>query len=66
MEIQTAKDGAVGNIVTAYDDKAAATSKFYTVMAAAALSDLPMHAVLLIQSDGMLLESGRFERPEAD
>lgn len=60
IEIQTNKDGAVGNIVTAYDNEPQAVSKFHSVMAAAALSDLPCHAVVHMLSDGGFVNSGVF------
>ena len=60
IEIQTNSDGTVGNIVTAYDNEAQAVSKYHTVMAAAALSDLPCHAVVHMLSDGGFVNSGVF------
>lgn len=60
IEIQTSKDGTVGNIVTAYEDEPQAVSKFHTVMAAAALSDLPCHACVHMLSDGGFVNSGCF------
>ena len=65
MEIQTNKDGTVGNLVWAYDSRAEAEAKFHTIMAAAALSSVPVHVALVIQSDGTLLESGRYEHGES-
>ena len=59
IEIQTNSDGTVGNIVTAYDEEAQAVSKYHTVMAAA-LSDLPCHAVVHMLSDGGFVNSGVF------
>ena len=64
MEIQTAKDGTVGNIVTAYDTRAEAEGKFHTIMAAAATSDIPAHVALVIQSDGLVIKADGYVRGE--
>jgi len=57
-EIQTYEDGTFGDIKHfAYDedpDKARlkADSKFYEVLSAAAISNLPCHAVTMVSSEG--------------
>lgn len=55
IEIQTNTDGTVGNLVYSYDDRNQAESKYHAVLAAAAVSTLPMHTCDLIQADGILL-----------
>lgn len=58
MEIQQYQDGSYGDIKHfAYDtdpDKARlkAESKFYEVLAAAAVSDIPSHAAIMFSSEG--------------
>ena len=58
MEIQQYQDGTFGDIKHfAFDespDKARlkAESKFYEVLSAAAVSELPSHAVIMFSSDG--------------
>ena len=58
MEIQQYQDGSYGDIKhIAYDadpDKARlkAESKFYEVLAAAAVSELPSHAAIMFSYDG--------------
>lgn len=52
IELQTAADGSVANLVTAHDTRNAAESKYHHVLAAAAVSNLPVHAAVLIASDG--------------
>lgn len=61
IEIQTNADGTVGNIVTAHDTRNAAESAFHSVLAAAAVSNLPMHAAVLLASDGSLIDSRCYE-----
>ena len=52
IEIQTNADGTVGTIVTPHDTRNAAESTFHTILAAAAVSELPCHAAVLITSEG--------------
>lgn len=61
IEIQTNADGTVGNLVTAHDTRNAAESAFHSVLAAAAISNLPMHAAALLASDGSLIDSRCYE-----
>lgn len=57
-ELQQYADGTFGDIRhIAYDEdpkkaRQKADSKFYEVLAAAAISDLPVHAVTMVLSDG--------------
>ena len=55
MEIQTAFDGAVGNIVTAYDTRADAEVAYYYILAAAVKSNLMMHTAMLFTNDGNVI-----------
>ena len=61
VEIQTNADGTVGNLVYAYDELNQAESKYHAVLSAAALSGLPMHAAVLLRSDGAALASKFYE-----
>lgn len=55
IEVQTNADGSIGNLTYSYDDRNQAESKYHAVLAAAAISALPMHTCVLFQSDGILL-----------
>lgn len=68
IEIQTNADGTVGNIVTAHDTRNAAESAYHSVLASAAISQLPMHAASLLASDGTLIDSRCYEHdfPEGE
>ena len=57
IELQTNSQGAVANIVTAHDSRAQAESKYYTVLASAAISDVPKHAAVILDSDGGFIAS---------
>ena len=55
IEIQTNADGKIGILTFFFDDCNEAESKYHSVLAAAAISALPMHTCDLIQADGILL-----------
>lgn len=57
IELQTDKEGSVGNIVSAYDTQEQAESKYHTILAAAAVSQVPVHAATLLTSEGYTLDS---------
>lgn len=63
IEIQKTGD-QIANIVTAHDDRNAADSKYYTVLAAAAISSVPKHAASLLTEDGMCIRSEVYEHYE--
>lgn len=64
MELQTNKDGTVGNLVYSYDTEDDARSKYHLILSAAAVSKLPMHAAVIIRSDGALMEAYCFEHEQ--
>lgn len=61
IEIQTASDGTVGNLVTAHATRSEAEGKYHAVLSAAAVSALPQHAAALLASDGTLIDSRCYE-----
>lgn len=65
MEIQNNKDGTVGTLVSSYDSQNQAASKYHQILAAAALSDLPVHAAVLMNEQGMQLAYSYYEHSEA-
>lgn len=52
IELQKNKDGHVANIVTEHASLAEAESKYHYVLAAAAVSDLPIHSAVLVSEEG--------------
>lgn len=69
IEIQTAKkDGSVSKLVTVHDTLETAYQKFYTVLAAAAVSGetLSCHSAVLLDSKGWLIENKVFDREAAE
>lgn len=66
IELQTNADGSVGNFVWAFDSRNQAEQKYHTVLAAAAVSELPTHAAVLLTSKGYELAQQCYEHGEAD
>jgi hypothetical protein len=65
IELQTLSDGSVANIVTAHDTINEAQSKYHGVLASAAISAVPIHAAVLLDNHGMVLETYAFEHKTA-
>lgn len=60
--IELQKNGEqLGNIVTSHTTLQEAQHKFYTVAAAAAISNIEKHSVVLLKDDGFLVERITFE-----
>lgn len=64
LEIQTMSNGQVACLATPYDGQLQAESSYHTVLAAAALSNLPRHAAVLMTSDGSVQMSQYYEHGE--
>lgn len=52
VELQKNAEGVVSNIVTAHDTQPEAESKYHSVLAAAAVSELPVHSAILVSEEG--------------
>lgn len=52
MELQKNADGHVSNIVTEHESLALAESKYFTVLASAAVSRVPVHSAVLVSEEG--------------
>ena len=61
MEIQNS--GTVATLVNQYSDKNLAESKFHTVLAAAAVSQVPVHSAVLMTDEGVWLRSECYKHP---
>lgn len=61
IELQTASNGNVANIVTAYDGLNQAESKYHQVLSAAAVSEVPKHAAVLMNSEGGFMAAQCYE-----
>lgn len=52
IELQKNEKGVVSNIVTAHDSLAEAESKYYTILASAAVSNVPVHSAVIVSEEG--------------
>lgn len=66
IEIQTNPNGTVGNIVNAFATKDLAFQKFHTILAAAAVSSLPVHAAVILDNKGLQIAAQAFEHVEQE
>lgn len=62
LENQLREDGTFGLLYDHFDTLEAALAKFYTVCAAAAVSEIPYHAAALWSYDGRLIKQEIFDR----
>ena len=60
-EIQTFEGGNISTPSYAYDDRLAAESKYHALLSGAAISKLPLHAVVLMTSDGRIVASQAYK-----
>lgn len=66
VEMQTNADGQVGVLATAYDDRVHAESAWHSVMASAAISSIPVHSAVLLDSFGAELLTAHYEHGQAE
>ena len=52
IELQTNADGVVSNLVTSHNNLAEAESKFHSIMASAAINDVPVHSAIIVSEEG--------------
>lgn len=52
VELQRNVEGIVSNIVTSHNNLAEAESKYHTVLASAAVSEIPVHSAILVSEEG--------------
>lgn len=55
VEIQKGLDGTIGNLVYSFYDIKAAESKYHQILAAAAVSELPVHSCIMFSEEGFPL-----------
>lgn len=64
LEIQTNADGTVGTLVNSFAEKNEAESKFHQVLQYAAVTTLPVHACVLLTSEGICVRSEYYSHVE--
>lgn len=60
VELQTNDSGELGNLVWSFDKKEEAESKYYSVLSAAAMSNVPVHSAVMLDEQGSLINSHVF------
>ena len=61
LEIQV-NNGIVSNLIYDFDDQRQAESKYHTVLAAAAISNLDVHTAMLTDENGFLYETRSYKK----
>ncbi len=62
IENQLRSDGSRGLLYDHYETEEAALAKLYTILAAAAVSELPYHSGHILRSDGIITDGRVFDR----
>lgn len=62
IENQVRTDGSMGLLYDHFEDLNAALAKYYTICAAAAVSEIPYHSAAIIRDDGIMIEGRVFDR----
>jgi len=62
VENQVRTNGTYGLLYDHFNNLAQAEAKFYTICAAAAVSEIPYHAAFLIQDNGLIVGSKVYDR----
>lgn len=52
IELQKNAEGVVSNIVTDHATQAEAESKYYSILASAAVSNVPIHSAIVVSEEG--------------
>lgn len=66
IELQTQADGSTAHLVFTETERCQAESVFHQKLAYAAVSDLPFHAVVLMDHRGAVLRQWCYEHPPKD
>ena len=62
LENQLRNDGSYGLLYDHFDNLNAAMAKYYTICAAAAISEIPYHSAHLLQDNGIIVRQEIFDR----
>lgn len=62
IENQVRNDGSKGLLYDHFDTYEAALAKLYTILAAAAVSEIPFHSGHILRSDGIMTDGRVFDR----
>lgn len=57
LELQTNANGTVSSLINQYENQNAAESKYHQILAAAAVSSLPIHTAFMLTNEGYTIKS---------
>ena len=66
VEIQTNSDGTIGSLITSFDNKLDAENKYHTILAYAAISELPVHSAAILTNEGRLVKTEMYTHEQSD
>lgn len=52
IELQKNAEGVVSNLVTSHNTLAEAESKYYSILASAAVNNVPVHSAIIVSEEG--------------
>ena len=52
VELQKSAESVVSNLVYSFDTLAEAESKYYSILASAAVSKIPVHSAIIVSEEG--------------
>lgn len=61
IELQKNVDGVVSNIVTSHESLAEAQSRYHSILANAAISELPVHSAIIVSEEGFSVANQCFK-----
>ena len=60
LEIQKNNDNTIATLISMHDTQNEAISKYHTVLGYAAVSNLPMHAAVMLDEEGHFIRNESF------
>ncbi len=66
LELQKMSDTQVANIVTSHVERPEAEQKFHTILAAAAVSNVPIHSAVLMDDSGYTIKAESYTHNEEE
>lgn len=66
VELQANNEGKVANLVTSYNTLAEAQNKYFTILAAAAVSKVTTHSAVILDHCGNLIANDSFAHLATD
>lgn len=66
IELQTASDGTVANLVYQFDTRNEAESKYHYILSYAAVTQLPVYAAMILTNTGETIASAYYTYTEPE